>query len=243
MTVIGETVANVEGLQLVSLSTWGSEDELGRRTDQLSSFLPRVSDSFYGQLGVRRIPGRGLSRTILAEQLALGAPYQVTRSEWFGAIDTAVPDPYSPEALRAVLNISKPLGLCTGDRHSPNRIEDIWVDDPVLRRRGVGRALMRFGLAGRDLGDGRVWDGCHPQDKLRLCVAEKNLDARRVYEEHWKFSPVGEPHDLGIYTGTEHTEMEADAGALLNHLGLVNGSAVRSPALALGVTIGSVPQT
>lgn len=196
-----------------SINSSDDERVLRLRAEQLSWFTAAVIHKFYmADLGLTRIdtdPPPGDPRDIpwRVEKLRSAGLIQLAGLEYIGAFARDGSGGISEDvsALRALLVLCKPEGLCARGRHAPTQIAewDVAEDD---RGRGFGKALLQRA-------------DIHPADEVILDVARPNIAARGIYEHFgFAFDSSVPPMRHGIFD-VEHLRMHAPGATFLANIG------------------------
>jgi ribosomal protein S18 acetylase RimI-like enzyme len=180
------------------------------RAQQLGALMGHVQHFYTDTLGLDRIdpdpyPGTDADIEWRMDRLQSVGPVQQVGREIIAAIQTAEDGDKlseSPDAMKGLLVLLKPFGICTDEGHQPTEILE-WDVKAEAQGRGIGRAM----LAGADI---------HPQDEVILDVAETNLAAQKIYTSYgFVFDPKIEPMQHGVFD-TRHLRMRS-RGDLLQH--------------------------
>lgn len=201
----------------------GISDELVRvRARQITDFMRRVVHPYYEvELGCTFIdtdprPNPDDSQHLEWRQRRVRAsgPVQHTGLSYIGAfmLDGAGLPRIDDDAMVGMLVLAKPdfNQLCREDQHTPTEIIEFDVESApgrLYRGIGLGRELLRFGMA-----------DVHPEDQVRLMVADVNTNAQAVYA-NYGFEFTGERESLEVFD-VVHFEMTADGGQLRQRLGV-----------------------
>jgi RimJ/RimL family protein N-acetyltransferase len=199
-----------EDLRIESIPPDLDEDTRRLRATQLGNFMGHVQFFYTDELGLTRIdpdppPGTEADIEWRIGRLQSVGPVQQAGREVIASIQTTGDGESlseSPDAMKGLLVLMKPYGLCTADGHQQTEIVE-WDVDAAFQGKGLGRAM----LAGADI---------HPQDEVTLDVAEPNTKAQEIYTKYgFVFDPTVDPMEHGVFD-TRHLRMRS-RGDLLQH--------------------------
>lgn len=178
--VINEKKIIIERLDGPSISRW----RIGHRAMQMLTFLRGTEEFYKNELQLpahkpwmyepgnpRQVIHRG---HLMRQTRALYGRNVEDRSDFFGAYlaDKRGRPGKAPEALIGGLVLSKEgVAPCTAAEHTPTKLELLYVTPPEYRGKGLGKLLLRHGMA-----------QVHPQDPVFLEVFESNVNARQTFE-------------------------------------------------------------